>query len=166
MATLETQPVARRERLVRTAALVFVAGIFAAILAVGLRAPSVHGDSANVVRGASGALDCLRHGRFTHCDGFVVHHRAGDSIVAVSPFPMLQYVPAAVLQAIGVSTESTLRVFVILNLMSLIAIAALAGYTLRRLARPLWVPVVGAGSVRSETAPAHPACPLVSPSLP
>ncbi|MDQ1457916.1 MAG: hypothetical protein QOH28_3536 [Actinomycetota bacterium] len=149
MATRETQPVARPERLVRTAALVFVAGIFAAILAVGLRAPSVHGDSANVARGAAGALECLRHGRFTHCDGFVVHHPAGDSIVAVSPFPMLQYVPAAALQAFGVSTESTLRVFVILNLVSLIAIAALAGYTLRRLARPLWVPVVGVSLLAS-----------------
>src|SRR5438552_13595689 len=62
VATRDTQQVARRERLVRTAALVFVAGIFAAILAVGLRAPSVHGDSANVARGAAGALECLRHG--------------------------------------------------------------------------------------------------------
>jgi hypothetical protein len=123
-------------------AFVFVAAVVGGICWIALRPPSVHGDSAVLVRGSAGIVDCLHHRRLTGCEGFVVHHPTGDSTVRVGPYPLLQYVPAVPLRALGVSIESTLRVLVLLNAVSLIAIIALAYRTLERLVPPIWAPLV------------------------
>lgn len=118
-----------------------LAGIVAGVVWEAAQRPSVHGDTAVLVRGAAGIVDCVRHRRFTDCNTFVLRRQTGDRAMGVGPFPLLQYIPAVLLRAFGVSTESTLRVLTALNAASLIAILALARSTLRRLAPPLWVPV-------------------------
>jgi len=126
----------------RVAVFVFSAGIVVAVVWEALQRPAVHGDTAVLVRGAGGIVDCARHLRFTHCNDFVLRRQTGDHTVGVGPFPVLQYVPAVALRAFGVSTESTLRVLSAFNAASLVAILALARNTLKRLAPPIWAPLV------------------------
>ena len=128
----------------RSLALIFVTVLVGTVVVLALGRPSVHGDPGQVVRGATGIVDCLRGRHLVHCDGYVVHRRAGDYTVSVQPFPLLQYVPAIILDALGGSNAWTIRVFVILNAASLVAIIGLAYLTMKRLAPPLWAPLVTA----------------------
>jgi hypothetical protein len=126
----------------RVAVFVFLAGIVGAVVWEALQRPALHGDTAVLVRGSAGIVDCLRHRHFIHCDDFVLRRQTGDHAVGVGPFPALQYVPAVALRAFGVSTESTLRALGVLNAVSLVAILTLARNTLKRLAPPMWAPLV------------------------
>jgi hypothetical protein len=128
----------------RSLALVFVAALVGTVVILALGHPSVHGDPGQVVRGAGGIVDCLRNRHLVHCDGYVVHRRSGDYVVSVQPFPLLQYVPATALRAVGLSMASAIRAFMILNGASLIAIIGLSRRVLKRLAAPLWAPLVTA----------------------
>jgi len=106
------------------------------------KAPSVHGDTAVLVRGSAVANRCLAHGQFIHCDAWFHDHPTNDSRVGVASYPLFQYLPAMALRGADVSLESTLRVLVALNALSLGAIGVLAWLTLRRHSPPLWAPLV------------------------
>jgi hypothetical protein len=113
------------------------------------KAPSVHGDTAVLVRGSAVANHCLAHGQFVDCDAWFKKHPTNDSIVGVSSYPLFQYLPSMTLRAAGLSLESTLRVLVALNALSLVAIGVLAWLTLRRHSPPLWAPLVAVALVAS-----------------
>ena len=74
------------------------------------------GDSNNLVSGTHVALDCLRAGRFSEC---------GPS---VGPYPLLQYIPAALLVELGFSDD------VILGALGTISFLGLIGLLLAVLA--------------------------------
>ncbi len=133
----------------RIAGFAFVAAIVGAVVWEALQRPAVHGDTAVLVRGAGGVVDCVRHRHFTRCNEFVVRRKTGDHGAGVGPFPVLQYIPAVGLRAFGVSTESTLRVLVAVSAASLVAILALAHNTLKRLAPPMWAPLATAALLAS-----------------
>jgi hypothetical protein len=149
MTALASNVVAVRERQVRVAALLCLTGVVGAVVYLAIQGSPGHGDSRVLVRGASGIADCLRHRRFTSCDRFVVHGRTGDRTILVGAFPLLQYLPAVTLQFLGASRDSTLRALVILNAMSLIAILYVARTTVKRLAPPMWVPLVTVALIAS-----------------
>ena len=104
--------------------------------------PSFHGDSANLVRGSSNIVECLRHHRFTGCDGVVFRQHGADHLIHIHPYPLLQYVVGVPLQAFGLSQEATLHALAILSAMSLVAILLLSYRAVQRLAPPLWAPLV------------------------
>ena len=141
--------VSRRERQVGFVALACLAGVVGTVLYLAITGSPGHGDSRVLVRGAEGIADCLRHGRLTHCDQYVVHGHAGDHTVLVGPFPLLQYVPAVALQLLGASRDSTLRALTVLNGVSLIAILLVAFATLKRLAPRMWIPLATAAIIAS-----------------
>jgi hypothetical protein len=130
------------EKPIRAVALASLAGIVGAVVWAALSRPPLHGDSNVLVHSAGEMVHCLRHGRFTHCDTLVVRHGSTIHTQPIGPFALLQYLPAVALRSLSVSNESTLRVLVALNSMSLIAILGLARRTLHRLAPPLWAPLV------------------------
>jgi len=133
----------------QSVALVFVTALVGTVVVLALGRPSVHGDPGQVVRGATGIVDCLRARHLVHCDGYVVHRTGGDYVVSVQPFPLLQYVPAIALHAAGASNAWVIRVFMILNGASLVAIIGIAHLTSKRLAPPLWAPLVTATLIAS-----------------
>jgi hypothetical protein len=104
--------------------------------------PSFHGDSANVVRGSANVVECLRHHRFTGCDGLVLSQHGADHLIHIHPYPLLQYVVGVPLQAGGLSQESTLHVLAVVSAVSLVAILFLSYRAVRRFAPPMWAPLV------------------------
>ena len=130
------------EKPIRAVALASLAGIVGAVVWAAVSRPPLHGDSNVLVHSAGEMVHCLRHRRFTHCDTLVVRHGSTIRTQPIGPFALLQYIPAIALRAVRVSNESTLRILVALNAMSLVAILALARRTLNRLAPPLWAPLV------------------------
>jgi len=116
----------------RTAAIAGLAVVLGSVLWFALKAPPVHGDSAVLVRSSRLMVDCVEHGHLTNCNAHT----------AVGPYAFLQFIPAIPLRAAGVSTESTLRVLVAISFVSLLAILGLSYRTVRRLAPPMWAPLV------------------------
>ena len=83
------------------------------------------------------------------CDKYFAKHPTADSKIGVAAFPLFQYLPAIPLRAMQVSLESTLRVLVWLNALSLVFIVGLSYLTLRRHAPPLWAPLVTVALIAS-----------------
>ncbi len=70
-------------------------------------------DPANLVSGARVAVDCVRHGTWTHCGS--VAGGAPPVVSRVHAFPLLQYLPAAVLIEGGLATLAVLHGLVWVN---------------------------------------------------
>ena len=122
----------------RRAAVVLVAAVLVVDTWVALLHPSLHGDASGLVNGAQKAVDCVHHGVFTHCDTWV-----GGGTVAhsgVGPWPLLQYIPAFVMRALGLSHDATLRVLIVGNALALWAVFGLVWITLRRTGAAAWTP--------------------------
>ena len=68
-------------------------------------------DSDNLVKGTRQAIDCLRDGQFFRCGG-------GLGKVEVFPYPLLQYLPAAVLIQLGLSDSSLLEWFGVISFLA------------------------------------------------
>ena len=149
MAALVSKAVSGRERRIRLAAFACLVGLLAAVAFYAVQHPMTRGDSRVLARGAEGIVDCFRRARFTSCDQSIVHGHSGDRTVYVGPYPLLQYIPAVGFHVFGISREPTLRLLTVLNTMSLIAILALALRTVKRLAPPMWVPLVAVAIVAS-----------------
>jgi hypothetical protein len=75
--------------------------------------PRFEGDTNGVVWGSDAARSCLSHGPLTGCPG-------------VYYFPLLQYLPAMALGAIGVGDRSILRVLAVISTLCLAGILVLA----------------------------------------
>jgi hypothetical protein len=108
------------------------------IAAFGFFRGNVHtGDTDNLVKGTRAALDCLHLHVFRGC-GLTPGSRA----TAVFPYPLLQYLPAAVLIKLGFSDPSVLRGLAGLSMLSY----ASAFILVRRLVAPradrIWGPVL------------------------
>jgi hypothetical protein len=119
---------------------------------VGWRAaahPLLVGDSHGVVIGARHVVDCLRHGKYTWCD------RRPDGLIggrgptgfrqgAVGQFPLLQYVLAVPLRALGMGELPTLRALILVDFAALLTAVALVWRLARRLGPELaaWGPVL------------------------
>jgi hypothetical protein len=131
----------------RAAVLVCLGVTLAGVFAFAIRHQPRQGDTYVLVRGSSNIIDCLKAGRFSSCNQSIAHAATGPADVGA--FPLLQYIPAVALRSIGVSTEWTLRSLTLLSFGSLVAVLAVAYYTLRRVAPPLWAPVVTAALLAS-----------------
>jgi hypothetical protein len=119
---------------------------------VGWRAaahPLLVGDSHGVAIGAQRIVDCLRHGQFTWCD------RRPDGLIggrgptgfrpgAVGQFPLLQYVLAVPLRAIGLRALPTVRILILIDFTALLASIGLVWRLTRRPGGDLaaWGPVL------------------------
>src|ERR1700722_6768383 len=68
------------------------------------------GDSQKVVRGVHLAFSCLGHGHLTKCG------TVAEGPKSVGPFPLLQYLPAAVLVAAGANLHAALQGLAWVNL--------------------------------------------------
>jgi hypothetical protein len=132
---------------VRAAILVCIGVTLAGVFAFAVRRQPLHGDAFVLVRGSSNIIHCVREGRFTSCNNSIAH--AANGPADVGAFPLLQYIPSVALRAVGVSMEWTLRALALLSFASLVAVLLVAYYTLRRVAPPLWAPLVTAALLAS-----------------
>jgi hypothetical protein len=128
------------ERAMRAAILICVGVVLARVLEIAVRTKSLFGDASRLVDGSSVIVDCVRAGRFSSCN---------DLGRDVGAFPLMQYIPSVALRAVGVSAETTLRVLTLSSFASLVAVLIVAYYTLRRVAPPLWAPIVTAALLAS-----------------
>lgn len=78
------------------------------------------GDSNGLVTGTRVALDCLRAGQFSDCG------------VSVGPYPLLQYIPAALLVALGASDDQILGALGTISLLALVSFLAAALVAFRK----------------------------------
>jgi hypothetical protein len=139
MSVRASRPFANDGRMLRIGVVACIAVTLAGVLWFAAHRPPVHGDTANLVRGSSTIIDCIRDGRFSGCDNTFTNQTG--AVRYVGEFPLLQYLVATPLRGVGVTTETTLRVLTLLSFVSLVAILVLAYHTLRRLAPPLWPPL-------------------------
>jgi hypothetical protein len=123
-------------------AAVLAAFVLVVDLWVAARHPYNSTDTTHLVVGAQRAVDCLRHHVFVHCDGWADPRDVPTGVAThVGPWPLLQYIPAVVLDALGVSQTATVQMLVITNALALWALFLMAYVTVRRFA-PAWVPIV------------------------
>ena len=89
---------------------------------------NVHtGDTDNLVAGTHQAIHCVRTGEFHAC-GLI----PGSNYTTVFPYPLLQYVPAAALVAIGVGDARVVSGLARLSSLAFVACLVLAVWCLRR----------------------------------
>ena len=124
-------------------ALVFVVVLLGIDMFVALAHPDLHGDTAGLTRGAQGVVDCLSNHRFTRCD--TVAH--GPKYVG--QWPLMQYIPATALRAVGASQDFTLRVLVFVEALAVDATVVLAWFVVRRTASAMWALVIVASLLAS-----------------
>jgi hypothetical protein len=102
--------------------------IFAVAVAVVLFAlrsvVNTNGDTAAVVSGTHAALTCIGDGTLTGCGN------------EVTPYPLLQYLPSALLIGLGLSDEDVIHGLGYLNAVAFVGMLLVAWFTLRRLGRP------------------------------
>jgi hypothetical protein len=96
------------------------------------------GDTNNLVQGTRVALDCLGRAEFFGCG-----HSDGSIQTTVFPYPLLQYLPAAVLVGVGLSDEGVVRGLATLSFVAFIAMLGLAWHALRRRPRIAWYATAG-----------------------
>jgi hypothetical protein len=127
-----------------TTAAILVAAVLLIDLWVSVRHPTlVDADTSHLVNGAQKVVDCLHGHVLTNCDSWAGGRKdAGGAVAHVGPWPLLQYVPAVALRAVGVSHDATLRVLIALNGLAIWSVFALVWITVRRLAAPVWGPLV------------------------
>ena len=134
----------------RRAALVLVVALLLIDLGVALRHPFLHGDSSRVVIGAQKLVDCFDHRVLTHCDKWVGGPASATGRVArVGPWPLLQYVPAVVLRALGFSHDETLRALILANALALPVLYYLLWITFRRTRASAWAPLLAVAMLAS-----------------
>jgi hypothetical protein len=99
------------------------------------------GDSEVLVRGVRVAFDCVQHGQYTHCGQ--VDQTVQSIGHTVGPFPLLQYLPAALAVGFGASVVNTLHALAWLNLAAFAGMFGLIVLAGRRLpSRGLWTPIL------------------------
>lgn len=79
-----------------------------------------NGDSLAVISGTHFAAGCIGAGKLSSCGG------------EVAPYPLLQYLPTALLMRLGLADESILRALGILSSLAFAGIIGVAAFTLRR----------------------------------
>jgi hypothetical protein len=139
--------VERRSRAdTRAVAFVALALVAAALLWFGA-GPKGHlhnGDTDNLVAGARTAAHCVRDGVLTEC-GLV----DGSHYSYVFPYPLLQYLPALGLIAVGASDTTAVEA---LGRLSLVALAATVALTVVGLRRSRACAVVGVAALLASSA--------------
>ena len=144
--TLETAsartPSERVLRFVGRAALGCLIAVFVLDLWVALAHPHMTGDTSGLVIGSRRVVDCLREHRFTHCE-------TAQEGGFVGLWPLMQYLPAVALRAVGLSHDSALRVIIALNAIALGALGTLVWVVAKRKADAVWAPVLAAALVAS-----------------
>lgn len=82
---------------------------------------NVHtGDTDNLAAGARAAVACLSDGRWTGCG-----HTAGTRVTAVFPYPLLQYLPAALFVKLGFSDAEVVGALARVNIVAFAGTIAL-----------------------------------------
>jgi hypothetical protein len=104
--------------------------------------PNVGGDTPGLVAGAQVIRQCVSAGQLRSCgvppNGQMAHDTPAPTFTAVGPYPLLQYVPATLGLALGLSATQVLTG---LSLLSLAAFFAML-WLLWRTAAPGWGPVL------------------------
>lgn len=138
---------ARRRRWIEIAALGFVVATLAMTLRVAIANPLREGDAVHLVAGAWHSVDCVEHGVFSNCQTWNGGTAADEAETHVGPWPLMQYIPAAVMRWAGVSGEATLDTLIVIDALALGVLVGVAWITLRRLAAPVWAPTLAAALV-------------------
>ena len=112
-------------------------GLFLLLLFVnGRPLGNVHtGDSDFLVQGAQVALDCLDDGVFSRCA------LVNENYSAVSPYPLLQFLPAAAFLGLGLDNEAAVTGLAVLNGLALLASLACVLVVSRRVLAG-WAPAL------------------------
>jgi hypothetical protein len=98
-------------------------------------------DPEVLVRGVRVAFDCIGDGRFTHCG--LIYPTPDAAGKLVGPFPLLQYLPAAVIVGLGASANTATRALAWLNLFAFAGMFGLILMAGRRLPSPrTWTPLL------------------------
>lgn len=108
-------------------------------------APQVGGDSPTLEAGARVALDCLREGNLRSCGVSPAELARVPTPIplksAVAPWPVLQYVPAVLLQALGATSWQVFTWLSLLSIVAVLLVFSLLWQVPRRLGHPALAPV-------------------------
>lgn len=128
-------PVARPDAVLPVVAVAAVAALVVILATTGMFHGSPSSDTVLLVQGTHAALHCLSKGQLTTCGS-----------AAVGPFPLLQYLPAALL--IGMGAHSPINDLAWVSLVSFVACLGLVAAASRRIVgRSVWLPVLMAAMV-------------------
>lgn len=116
----------RRDRAITLIGALAVVGFFALLVLARVSGNVNTGDTNNLVAGARTALHCVRTGVLHGC-GLVPPRQT-----TVGPYPLLQYIPAALMLAIGASDHTALVGLSWLSMVSFVGCIAMAVRLLRR----------------------------------
>ncbi len=94
------------------------------------------GDSPSLVRGARVALDCAHLGHWRNCG------RTNAHASAVAAYPLLQYLPAAVMIKAGLSNHAVLQGLGALSYAAFVATVAMMILAGHRSRSPIWTPIL------------------------
>jgi hypothetical protein len=123
--------------------------VFAAVLILALVNPSVHGDSRGLSMASQRVVDCVREGRLFHCDAAPPGAGTGTVRGNVGDFPLLQYIPATAMRAVGLTTDTTVHLLIAINALAFVGIVGLVWLTASRLCAPVWPPLLAAALIAS-----------------
>jgi hypothetical protein len=116
-------------RILARAALLPTAAFLAMLIVLAADRIETSADTVLVVRGTHAAFRCLGRSSFTHCE-------------AAGPLPLLQYLPTALFESVGLSQEATLKALALTNALAFFVAFLLVWRTLGpRLGRG-WAPAL------------------------
>ncbi len=108
--------------------------------------PQYLGDSHGLVIQSANVVPCLKR-QFTGCDRRPDGHFGGRIDGAyrlgnISPFPLMQYLIAVPMRAVGFGVDSTLHTLILIDFAALLLSLVLAWRIARRLGLDVWAPVL------------------------
>jgi hypothetical protein len=114
-------------------------------------APHTGGDSPGLVAGSQVVRDCIHYGNFRECgvpeDGSKALTTPYPTFTAVGPYPLLQYVPATALLALGANPFQVLRALSLLSIVAFFAMVATLWLVASRVGDRAWGPALVLASI-------------------
>src|SRR4051812_11891174 len=100
------------------------------------------GDTVTLVHGARVAVRCLEHGTFERCGRRAPKPALPTSSTAVGYYPLMQYLPAGAMIALGASDRQTLTGLALINTAAFLGLLGLFLLVARRRSSPAMAAVL------------------------